>query len=194
MQPLIDGDVLRYEIGFAAETGWGKDNGLPPFDYVMDLLDNKISYICATVEATEPPILYLTGSKNFRNEIAKTFIYKDREGNKPWHFKNITAYMKAKYNVIIEEGFEADDLMSIEQVHRPGETIICTRDKDLRAVPGFHFGWELGNQPQFGPERIDDFGYIKLNSKRNKLLGGGYLFFLGQCLVGDSVDTVPWVS
>ena len=44
MQPLLDADVLLYEIGFAAETGW-KGESNPPFDYVSELLDNRIGNI-----------------------------------------------------------------------------------------------------------------------------------------------------
>lgn len=190
MQALIDADVLRYEIGFAAESGW-KNPGFPHFDYVAELLDNKINNICAITECDQPPILYITGKTNFRTEIAKYRPYKQRAGNKPWHFNNITAYMKCKYDVRIQEGLEADDLMSIEQTSRPEDTIICSRDKDLRTVPGNYFSWELGNQPQFGPIRITELGTLDLSACRKKLKGTGNLFFYAQCLTGDSVDTVP---
>lgn len=162
-----------------------------PFDYVADLLDNKIQNICAITQCTEPPILYLTGKKNFRYEIAKRTAYKERASNKPWHFKNITAYMNGVYDVRLTEGLEADDLMSIEQTRRPGETIICTRDKDLRSVPGWHYGWELGNQPSFGPCEVEGFGSIRLSNDRKSIKGEGLLFFYSQCLTGDRVDSIP---
>ncbi len=196
MQCLVDADVLRYEIGYAAETGW-QHPGFPPFDYVAELLDNRIANIVAIAgnadgEGMIPePILYLTGKGNFRFDIAKRTPYKERAGNKPWHFKNITAYMKARYNVIESEGIEADDLMAIEQSKRPLETIICTRDKDLRQVPGWHYGWELGNQPQFGPMLVDEFGAIELSEDRKKIKGYGSKFFYSQCLTGDIVDSIP---
>lgn len=193
MQCLIDGDVLRYEIGFAAEAGW-QQAGFPPFDYVAELLDNKIGNICAITNATEPPILYLTGKTNFRTAIAKRAPYKQRASNKPWHFKNITAYLYAKYDVRIQEGLEADDLMAIEQTRRmlggEAESIICTRDKDLRAVAGWHYGWELGNQPQFGPELVTELGSLRLTGDRKHVKGTGALFFYSQCLTGDAVDTI----
>lgn len=192
-QPLIDADVLLYEVGFAVESSWkaeGKD-GLPPFDYAAQSMDARIGNICAMVEATEPPILYLTGHGNFRIELAKTTPYKERPSNKPFHYYNLKAYIKAIYNVITAMGMEADDAMAIEQTRRPSETIICTRDKDLRAIPGWQFGWELGNQPQFGPRCIDGLGELGLNDKRNKLIGTGLMFFYSQCLTGDSVDTIP---
>jgi 5'-3' exonuclease len=190
MQPLIDGDVLRYEIGYAAETGW-QQPGFPPFDYVAELLDSRIANICAIVEATAPPILYLTGPTNFRNEIAKRQKYKERPSLKPWHFNNITAYMKATYDVRVSVGMEADDCMAIEQTSRPEDTIICTRDKDLRQVPGWHYGWELGNQAQYGPRFVDEMGEISLSKDRKSIKGCGSLFFLSQMLTGDKVDTVP---
>jgi hypothetical protein len=193
MQPLIDADVLLYEIGFASETGWKGENN-PPFDYVADLLDNRIGNICGVVGATQPPILYLTGKTNFRNDIAKRNKYKDRPSHKPIHYANIKAYIQGKYDYRVTEGLEADDLMAIEQTLRPTETIICTRDKDLRQVSGWHYGWELSNQPQFGPELVDDVGYIKLSSDRKKIRGVGMLFFYSQMLTGDAVDSIPGLT
>lgn len=190
MQPLIDADVLRYEVGFAAETGWqGED--IPPFDYVADMLDMRIANICAIVGATSEPILFLTGKHNFRNGIATRQKYKERASHKPFHFYNLTAYIKGKYDWRLTEGLEADDLMAIEQTKRPHETIICTRDKDLRAVPGWHYGWELANQPSFGPELVTDVGYIRLSDNRKSIKGTGLLFFYSQLLTGDKVDSIP---
>lgn len=190
MKPLIDADVLVYEAGFAAEAGWNSP-GFPIFDYVAEMLDSRISNICAMVNATEPPILYLTGKGNFRESIAKRRQYKNRVGNKPWHYKNIKAYMQSKYDVVISEGMEADDLIAIEHTKNPGSTIICTRDKDLRSVPGWFYSWELGHQPSFGPEYIEDPGWLRLSDNRKKLSGTGSLFFYAQTLLGDGVDTVP---
>jgi len=201
MQPLVDADVLVYECGFAAETAWkGENKGIdilenpPPFDRVAELLDNRINNTCAIVDATHPPILFLTGKGNFRYAIAKRTPYKDRAGNKPYHYKNLLAYIKGKYDYRLTEGLEADDLMAIEQTQRPEETIICTRDKDLRSVPGWHYGWELGNQPQFGPEVVSEIGRVELAACRKKLKGTGLLFFYGQCLTGDAVDSIPGLA
>lgn len=190
MQPLIDADVLLYEVGFAAETGW-KGEGRPPFDYVSELLEARINNICQIAGGTSPPILYLTGKTNFRNDIAKRQKYKDRPSHKPFHYYNIKAYIKGRYDWVMEEGLEADDLMSMEQTSRPHETIICTRDKDLRQVEGWQYGWELGNQPQFGPMYIEGYGEIFLSENKKKLTGYGSKFFLSQCLTGDVVDSIP---
>lgn len=197
MQPLVDADVLRYEVGFAAEAGW-QNEGPPPFDYVEEILRSRIDNICGVVGATAPPILFLTGKHNFREQLATRQPYKNRPSNKPWHFHNITAFMKGSYDVRIQDGLEADDLMAIEQssrVVRKGlASIICTRDKDLRAVPGWHYGWELGNQPSFGPYLTDETGYITLSADRKSIKGTGLLFFYSQCLTGDRTDSILGVE
>ena len=197
MQPLVDGDVLLYEIGFAAEAGW-QGEGVPNFDYVAELLELKITNISACVGATAPPIFFFTGKSNFRDQIATRQPYKDRPSNKPWHYYNIKAYIKGKYEYREQDGLEADDLMAIEQTGRmlggESESIICTRDKDLRAVRGWHFGWELGNQPQFGPYCTDETGYIKLSSDRKSIKGTGLLFFYSQCITGDRTDSILGVE
>ncbi|MDB4302036.1 hypothetical protein N9924_00565, partial [bacterium] len=61
MTPLIDADVLRYEIGFSGE--YVDDEGRPQvrdFEFVAELLDQKVKEICAEVWSTEPPVLFLT--------------------------------------------------------------------------------------------------------------------------------------
>lgn len=200
MQPLIDADILRYEVGFAAEYGWQStdeegEKELPPFDYVASMLDQRIANICAEVYATEEPILFITGKGNFRDEIATVKGYKANRKNskKPWHFNNITAYLKGNYELIEAVGMEADDLICIEQTERYAQrdTVICTRDKDLRQCPGLHYGWELGNQPSFGPEMVDYIGYIKINDSRKKISGVGLKFFYSQMITGDQTDNIP---
>jgi hypothetical protein len=191
MLPLVDADILLYEAGYAAEAAWAKEGVSPPFDYAAEILDSRVSHICHTVQATFPPILYLTGKTNFRDNIAKKQPYKERPGKKPFHYHNLKAYVKHKYIWESKDGLEADDLMAIEQTVLGERTIICTRDKDLRAVPGWHYGWEMGNQPSYGPKAVSELGAIRLSNDRKSIKGEGLLFFYGQCIVGDSVDTIP---
>lgn len=199
MKPLIDGDILKYEIGFAAETGWQAEDEVPPWNYVAKLFDLRIGNICALVGATAPPLFFLSGEKNFRNDIAVTKVYKGtRKDNKPYHYYNIDAYIKGMWDYRVSRGIEADDDMCIVQTRAwtdvdPNPTIICTRDKDLRQCPGWHFGWELGKQAQFGPELVDQTGWIELDrtGSQPKIKGAGLSYFYSQLLTGDVVDNVP---
>lgn len=186
------------------------------FEFVAKLFDQKVNEICAEVWATEPPVLYLTNDRrmhkkvnkqlkkegkeeieylpNFRDEVAQKRVYKgNRKSEKPFHYDNLTAYIFANYDTKVAVGMEADDLMSIDQYARLDslDTIICSRDKDLRITPGMHFGWECGRQAQFGPVRVSEIGEIKLNGKRDSIKGTGLKFFYSQVLTGDQVDNVP---
>lgn len=251
MKPLIDGDVLRYEIGFCGE--FRNEEGelvAREFDFVRELLDNKIKDIGAAVWATEPPILFLTmdyrtkkrhnrrkekqlkriekklrqvpkeqvaevkaearaieasmeHKPNFREEVAKKKVYKgQRKGSKPMHYDNLTEYMLANYECVMAEGLEADDLLSIYQTDglRSGNngTIICSRDKDLRITPGFHYGWECGRQREFGPTNVTQLGELSVyrgdDAKIRKVEGTGINFFAYQLLVGDTVDNIPGLA
>ena len=64
MRALIDADVLQllYEIGFSSESS--EDGVVVPRDweFAQELLDNRIKLICDEVEATEPPLLFLTNT------------------------------------------------------------------------------------------------------------------------------------
>lgn len=192
MTPLIDADILLYEIGFAKQRKTETGEIIPdPVEEVNDAIDNKIAEICASVFATEPPMLFLSGKNNFRYEIAKARDYKgDRKKIKPFHYAYIKAYLQAKWNAIIIDGMEADDALCIEQTSRLKfkDTIICSRDKDLRMCQGFHYGWECGKQGSFGPAWVNEMGEIKLKGPK-KIVGTGLKFFYSQILTGDSTDT-----
>lgn len=215
MKPLIDADVLLYEIGFSGEyVNEAGEEIVKSYEAVTEDFDQKIKEICAEVWATEPPLLFLTNKRalhrmvskinkrkgedtpeykeNFRNDIAKKKEYKaTRNKKKPVHFDNLTAHIINNYDYVVANGLEADDLMSVYQYGRLDklDTIICSRDKDLRITPGMHFSWECGRQAQVGPMRVTELGELTLNG--NKLKGNGLKFFYSQLITGDSVDNIP---
>lgn len=208
--------MLRYEIGFCGQVN-NEEGGVTPlsFDTVADMFDQRIKEICSEVWATEEPILYLTMDRrlhkkqnkqrkkegkeeveykpNFRDQVAKEKVYKGtRKSEKPFHYDNLTAYILGKYEVKVAEGFEADDLLSIDQRKRLDklDTIICSRDKDLRITPGMHFSWSCGKQAQWGPARVTELGELELKGDK-KLVGNGLKFFYAQVIMGDPTDNIP---
>lgn len=217
MRPLIDGDILVYEIASCGEWEEQDDQGelvrhYRDFDFVAGLLDERIRGICLDTNADEPPTIYLTGNSvsttilnrrrklnglppielrtPYRELVATVKPYKGtRKAYKPFHYKNVTAYLLGTYDCLVSDGLEADDLMAIEQTKCGNTSIICSRDKDLRMVPGWHFGWECGKQPSFGPELVDNKGWLK--EVNGDVKGVGLKFFFYQMLVGDTVDNIP---
>ncbi len=213
---LIDCDVLRYEcsaVGEKIDKTTGERN-IQSFDFVKQVFDERITTILSGCGADNYK-LFLSGDShstriinrmrkrdelspivheaNFREALAKGKVYKGtRKQDKPFHWLNLTAYILGGYSskVHVTNGYEADDLIGIEGYNNPS-AIICTRDKDLRMVPGWHYGWECGKQPEFGPIEYDSVGELQLiPSKPPKLKGGGFAFFASQLLTGDVVDNI----
>lgn len=217
MRPLIDADILLYEVGFGSQKTAGGEIYPRSWDFCQDLLEKKLALICSEVGATHPPTLYLTNSvyinsllnkqrkrreENqvvfldvFRNSVAKDREYKGhrKSREKPFHYKGLINHILATYDVQINEtGLEADDLICIEQTKQIKSgvpTIICSRDKDLKQCPGFHYTWECNNQPSYGPVLIEKAGFLEKNSKNN-VIGGGDKFFYYQMLTGDNSDNI----
>ena len=174
IKPLLDGDIFLYEIGACGQyyepVEEGEEKGellIRSFDFVQELLENRIEEICKAVGATEPPTIFFTGKGNFRFEIAKTKPYKGnrKDVEKPFHHENILVYLKSAYECITAEDCEADDELAMAQHWQAGrgtfsDTVICTRDKDLRMVPGWHYGWECGLQPEFELQWVSELGTL----------------------------------
>lgn len=198
----IDADILQYECAFAAEAAWKYEHaergeeveGPPPFANVALIVDKRIEEIL-NVTGVRKAKFFFTGASNFRHNIAFTHPYKDRDSRKPHYHEAVKAYIERKYETHEVDGLEADDLLGILMTAFPGKYICCSRDKDLRQIPGWHFGWEMGKQPQFGPELVDEIGYLEMKEtgKSKKLIGTGFKFFFSQMITGDSVDTIPGI-
>jgi hypothetical protein len=233
MRPLIDADILLYEIGFAGQETqtsvekiggefFKKTKTIPrDWDLVKSMLDNRIELISKEVEATLPPLLFLTNTDyingllnkkrkfegdnvvefvpNFREKVAEERKYKGgRKEEKPFHYKNLISYIISNYDYRVANGLEADDIMCIYQYDvlwdsvaagLEPSTIICSRDKDLRQCPGWHYSWECGKQYSVGPIFVDSLGWLEKKAN-GKVWGVGNKFFYYQLLTGDSVDNI----
>lgn len=212
IKPLIDADMLRYEVGFGVQFKENSGLFIHKFDAALELLDHKINIILEETWATEPPTLYLTEDSArverilkrggqaeyfpiFREDLAVTKPYKgNRTSEKPFHYHNLTEYMVNHYDCKIAAGIEADDLLSIDQnlSHPDYDTVICSRDKDLRITPGKHYTWACGKNPSLPVYEVDKIGVIEPPEK-NKVFGTGLKFFYMQLLTGDSVDNIPGI-
>jgi DNA polymerase-1 len=214
IEALIDGDILLHELGWSGEFKDKEDGSsvLLPYEEVQELLYKKIELIQEDTNTSRATIFFSDSEwineyinkqlrkrgfpkkafvRNFRYDVAKTKPYKGTRNNpKPFHFYNILADLLANYKCVISgDGLEADDMMSIEQYRRGVDTIICSRDKDLRICPGWHYSWECGKQRAIGPVFTDKIGWLE--KRENDVLGYGLSFFYYQMLVGDTADNIP---
>lgn len=172
MLALLDTDILPYELGAVF------DETVSP-GHVYQAVDDKINNIVKGSKASDL-VCFLTNSKaNFRLGRATVAPYKGQRSSEknPW-WGSIRDYIINMYDPIIANGNEADDLI-VDYHKHDRDTIICSRDKDLDTVPGWHYRWRCGERQ---PERRY---YV---SPRD-----AWYFFYYQMLTGDVVDNIKGV-
>ncbi len=165
MIALIDGDILVYRIGFASN----------------DTSDRLA--IARMAEFLEELVMrpdvgdykgFLTGSKNYRNEIAKTAPYKgNRTGDKPIHYEILREYLRSAWAFTEVQEQEADDAIGIAayEFDSVDEYLIMTLDKDLDMIRGWHYNFVKNNK------------YLIEEHE-------GIVNFYKQILTGDRVDNI----
>lgn len=178
----FDFDLWSYDIGYAAES----QDSVAPFSWCRDIIDARVQEIY-TRFGVQKYYGYLTGKGNFREQIGTQSQYKgNRTKPKPVHFENIRKYLQMEHNAVVVQGMEADDAIAIDMTK--DQSIICvSRDKDLRQVQGWHFGYAVGKQPEFPLQYVDFIGTLTLPTPK-KIQGTGIKFFWSQVLTGDATD------
>jgi hypothetical protein len=164
MKALIDGDILVYRIGFASEEETESIAMARCSEFIEDLiLFNGFGEYQG----------YLTGKKNFRNEIAVTAPYKgNRKSAKPKHYQLLRDYMESAWAFTMIEDQEADDAIGIAAYEMEvGEYCICSIDKDLDMLRGDHYNF------------VKDERYFITEEE-------GIKNFYKQLLMGDRVDNI----
>jgi len=154
---LIDGDILPYEFGNmkALDEDGNKTDEVLPFEVCRSMMDDRIQAILEACE-TDQYEVYLTHSpSNFRLTVATILPYKGgRPETKPHHWEQLRQHLIDAYDAHVVRGIEADDMLGIRQHEFAEEegtfdtTIICSRDKDLHMIEGFHFVWSAGQQKE----------------------------------------------
>jgi 5'-3' exonuclease len=191
MHALIDADIMCYEMGSAVDV-----EGFPiDWPLVRARIDMRINHIISMTEATSwSTFLTSQDGTNFRFKIATIKPYKGNRSkkDKPHWYQKVYDYIAEKPYTKIVYGQEADDAMSITQwsnlrdalrkegasrIKQEANTVICTKDKDLKMVPGWHYAWPNYNQEEIGPQWITPVEATR--------------WFYKQLLMGDAADNIP---
>lgn len=212
----MDADLLAYECSFAGQMQ-DKETGeliILPFHMVIDNIEVKVKDMMSKLDTIIEPFMFLSGEDNFRIDIAKRRGYKENRDKtkRPFHLENSRAFIAGRFNTYTSRGCEADDLLCIAQMEamdsnhdtpETSRTVIVSRDKDLRQCKGWHYGWEMGNQPEFKLQWVDEIGTLtptysskvlkngEPSKALDKLSGTGMKWFYAQLLIGDTADNIP---
>jgi 5'-3' exonuclease len=138
---LVDGDIVAYRAAFSTQDMLPQD--------AENKTDELMDYILGETLMfydSEDYRVFLTGSGNFRYDIAKSFPYKgNRSGvEKPIHLYVTRERLVSKWGAIVSEGEEADDLIAIAATEYGPDTIVASVDKDMLQIPCKHFNFTTG--------------------------------------------------
>lgn len=164
MLALIDADIVCYRIGFASEDA------------------NEKICLARCAEFMEELVMkpwvgdykgFLTGSNNFRKDVAVTAPYKgNRTQAKPKHYDLIREYLTKAWGCEVIQDQEADDAIGIAAYAAEEESyVIMSIDKDLDMIRGWHYNF------------IKDKKYFVKEEDTMRT-------FYKQVLTGDRVDNI----
>tara|TARA_R110000851_G_scaffold49588_1_gene119256 strand:- start:99 stop:812 length:714 start_codon:yes stop_codon:yes gene_type:complete len=168
---LVDGDIIAYQAAASKE----KDLPLDAINKVDELMEDVLENTCQFPVSSSDYIVYLTGSSNFRYEVAKAAGYKANRKDKPRpRYLGLTReYLVNNYGAITSKGEEADDLIGIAATKFGPTTIVASIDKDMLQLPCYHYNFTKGWS------EVDEWSGTK--------------FFYTQLLTGDVSDNIKGV-
>ena len=173
MLALVDADIVA----------WRTATSTTEFQEAVKRSNDLIDNILQATNSTEYRLI-LSNPVNFRKSVYPE--YKGQRPPTPDVVKEMKQYLLDHSNAeVAPEGLEADDLMAILQTK---DTVICTIDKDLLQVEGWHYQWELRGTSVNGKEWVKEARFFEQTE-----LEGTRLFY-EQCLKGDASDNVKGVA
>lgn len=129
-----------------------------PLENCLYLVKRKMESILENTKATGYKV-FIKGTGNFREEVAVTRKYKGNRDatHRPVYEHDIRQYLLKQWSAIVVDGMEVDDAVAIEQSTANIQaynhswydkfdpdlcsTIICSPDKDLNQIPGWHYDY-----------------------------------------------------
>jgi 5'-3' exonuclease, N-terminal resolvase-like domain len=129
-----------------------------------------IERICIATNSSDIEC-YIGGSDNFRYKIYPEYKA-NRTKEKPHYLEACREMLVTQYKATVVNGAETDDALGIAQTKYDGNSRICSLDKDLLQVPGYHFNWVTGVMRHISP--LD-----------------GLRAFYKQIILGDRTDNIP---
>ena len=175
---FVDADMLCYQCGGNDDTDVATSRRI---------LKNKID-LFMEASGAERLVLGLTGdgsTKGDRAVIAYTKPYQgQRKGQRPKNWQYLRDYIGQGLAGPVKTVFdrEADDLAGFMSQVYGGNSVLCSRDKDFRMLPGLHLNW-------------DTYELVHVPADAFALEAGGKLYghkwFWTQMLWGDAADNIP---
>jgi len=167
---LIDADILCFKFACINEQNidWGDDITSAVVNERKAIADmsSYVEHLKKKSNCSEA-ILVLSGSNNFRYNVLPT--YKHHRPPKPALVPVLKQYIIDNFRHELWDNLEGDDVIGIMMTQCPDQYVCCTKDKDLKQIPGTHFHMDR-----------EEFFYVAEED--------GQAFFYTQILTGDATD------
>jgi 5'-3' exonuclease len=180
----IDGDVVVYRAGYAADSRGGDlSHSLHNVKLIINSIKNKFDPCTLKVYLSNPD-----PKVNFRTQIYPEYKANRKDIAKPKHYNEIRKYMISRGAIVVDWG-ECDDALCSDV---KDNTVIASIDKDLRMTPCYHY---IINRDDL--IKVVQPGTLQLIKKTDTkgrvkyvLEGTGLKFFMAQMLMGDKIDNI----
>ena len=185
-------EIKKYLVGEKVSASMGNLQQLirpEPVEFAYQRVKLLVDSILDNTKSDSYKMFLTADDKsNFRFKLATIKEYKGNRKNmkRPIHYNAIRDYLQGHYDAIMIYDQEADDAMGIEQMKALDHSIICSIDKDLDMIPGYHYN--IDTQELY---TATDPGSLFLDDNRRKVHGRGLKWFYAQMLLGDNVDNIP---
>lgn len=194
----VDADFVAYQISYEK-----KDD-----PKTLDEMQHNAEVIIDNMRkqaGAEHVHMHLTPASSNKGGRYVFAIQKPYQGNredkeKPRFLHIMRQWLSERYPGTLHQFCEADDGLSSSQyaaiaAGRTDLSVIVSKDKDLRMVPGWHLDWDNGGMIFVDPN--EPFGWVELVEKKSalgqvtkKLNGYGQKWFWAQMLIGDTADNI----
>jgi 5'-3' exonuclease len=160
---LVDGDIVCYRCAATAEND--------PVEVAEVRVDELMRRILHETDALTYKA-FLTGKDNFRKTLYPEYKANRKDKPRPIWLQACRDHLIKYWNAVVVDGREADDELGIEQTAHELDSIICSIDKDLLQIPGYHYNFVKSEQLFVSP----------YDGLRN---------FYAQVITGDASDYIP---
>lgn len=161
-EALIDADLVAFRCAASAE---GEELWI-----ALSRVDELMERILYNTNA-QTYKAFIGGEGNFRKIINP--LYKANRTRPPPNWLDACKeHLVTEWKATWQDGIEADDLLGI---HQHNDSIICSIDKDLRMIPGWHFNFVKCDHSE-----VDSYQ--------------GMFNFYAQFLIGDTSDNIRGIE
>lgn len=161
----VDADIVAYRVSAACEE--------EPIEELYSSIDSYLKGMAYKLSA-EKWCYCLTGTGNFREGVAETKPYKGnrKDIKRPKYLRVARQYLLDKYDAVMIDGYEADDLLVSLSDTYGHNCVIASIDKDLLQQQGWHYNF------------VKDELKLMTYDDATK-------FLWKQVITGDSTDNIP---